>query len=175
MNSRWYVLQVCTGMEFEIKKQLKARNVISSVPIENRIIRRGSKWIEQEYLLFPGYVFVRIEYSYGLYYTLSGVRGVLKILPGGQNPIPLTVDEARLITELSELMKEPSVIEFDSNGEYRVVKGALSRLKIVNMRRRQRRAEAEITLMGKPHNITLSFTESESKQTQESKGVDSSA
>lgn len=172
MNSRWYVLQVSTGEEYEVVKQLKARGVKAIAPIENRVIRRGKAWTTQMYMLFPGYVFVEIQYNYGLYYTISGIRQVLRILPNGQNPIPLTIEEAKCLTKTAELLCEPSVIKFDLNGDYEVVKGALKGLKIVRMRRRYRRAEAEIYLMGKKHNITLSFIED--TQTQESKGVDSS-
>lgn len=172
MNSRWYVLQVSTGEEYEVVKQLKTRGVKAIAPVENRVIRRGKKWITQPYLLFPGYVFVEIQYSYGLYYTLSGIRQVLRILPNGQNPLPLTNTEAKRLTKMAELLHEPSIVKFDLNGDYEVVKGALKDLKIVKMRRRYRRAEAEIALMGRKHTITLSFIED--TQTQESKGVDSS-
>ena len=171
-NSRWYVLQVLTGEEHEVEKQLKVRGVQTLIPIENRIIRRGGKWITEQYTVFPGYVFVKIEYSYGLYYTLSGIRNVIKILGGGNRPIPLTHAEANNIIGISELIRKPSTLKFDLNGDYTVVDGALKGIKIIKMRRRQRRAIAEVELMGRKHEITLSFNEI---QTQESKGVDSSA
>ena len=58
---KWYVLQVKTGYEEKVANALNNRGYTTTIPIENRMIRRGGKWIEQPYIVFPGYVFVYLD------------------------------------------------------------------------------------------------------------------
>ncbi len=53
-----YALQVMTGMEAEITQKLRGKGVDARCPQERRMIRRGGKWQEQLYTLFPSYIFV---------------------------------------------------------------------------------------------------------------------
>ena len=48
-----YALQVMTGMEAEITRKLRGKGVDAKCPQERRMIRRGGKWQEQLYTLFP--------------------------------------------------------------------------------------------------------------------------
>ena len=48
-----YALQVMTGMEAEITQKLRGKGVDARCPQERRMIRRGGKWQEQLYTLFP--------------------------------------------------------------------------------------------------------------------------
>lgn len=54
-----YALQVMTGMEAEITQKLCGKGVDARCPQERRMIRRGGKWQEQLYTLFPSYIFVQ--------------------------------------------------------------------------------------------------------------------
>ena len=53
-----YALQVMTGMEAEITRKLRGKGVDARCLQERRMIRRGGKWQEQLYTLFPSYIFV---------------------------------------------------------------------------------------------------------------------
>ncbi len=158
---KWYVLQVTTGKELEILKQLRRRGVTAVVPIERRNIRKGGSWSLQDYTVIPGYVFIRIRYNWSKYYVMSGISGIIKILGGGKNPTPLERDEAARIVTMSELIKEPSELSFDENGDFTVVSGALAELEqyITKVKRRYKRVELEVPLAGEKQKITLSFIE----------------
>ena len=123
-NKKWYVLQVLTGTETEVKQELIRRGVSAVVPIENRMIRQGGKWKEKEYIVFPGYVFINVQYTWSQYYIISGIRQIIRILGGGENPEPLSDNEYDLIIRQAELFKEPSVIKFTENG-YEIKSGIL--------------------------------------------------
>lgn len=63
-----YALQVMTGMEAEITQKLRGKGVDARCPQERRMIRRGGKWQEQLYTLFPSYIFVSTPDVYRVYY-----------------------------------------------------------------------------------------------------------
>ena len=72
-----YALQVMTGMEAEITQKLRGKGVDARCPQERRMIRRGGKWQEQLYTLFPSYIFVSTPDVYRVYYAVRDEDGVL--------------------------------------------------------------------------------------------------
>ncbi len=160
-SMKWYVLQVAAGKELEILKQLLRRGVSAVVPIEKRNIRKGGSWSLQDYIVFPGYVFIRIRYNWSKYYVMLGISGIIKILGGGKEPTALSDTEAARIVMMSDMLKEPSVLVFADDGNYTVISGALTELKpyITKIKRRYKRVELEVPLAGDKQKITLSFVE----------------
>lgn len=160
-NHRWYVLQVRTGEEARIAEELNRRGYTAAVPIENRVIRRGGKWTQQPYVVFSGYVFVYLDYSWAKYYAMSGIHGVLRLLGGGQSPTPLSRSEAVFIRRLSVWLSKPSVVTFSENGDWRCVSGFLAEHqdKIVKIEKRYKRAAVLVTVAGEEKQIKVSFTE----------------
>lgn len=169
-EQKWYVLHVQTGKEIDILKRLESRGIKAVVPIENRIIRKSGKWNQQEYIVFPGYVFIYLCYDWYKYYAISGISGIIKILGGGKTPTALTKDETHLIIYLSELLKEPSVIKFKDNSNYEILSGFLVDYKenIVEIKRRNKKAIVEVIIAEQTQKITVSFIE-DTEQTPEQK------
>ena len=44
---KWYMLQVKTGTETSVASELQKRGYWSVVPVENRMIRRDGRWIQE--------------------------------------------------------------------------------------------------------------------------------
>lgn len=153
----WYVLQVVTGMEWEAAEAIRKSGINVSIPIENRLIRTKGRWIEREYLLFPGYLFVKLDYTVDTWHLLTAVPGVIRILGTG-TPIPLTEQEAEWVTFLGECLLKPSHIKADGNGGWRVTSGALLRLqdKIIRVYPRRKRAVVRLTFAGQTLHIPFS-------------------
>lgn len=160
---KWYVLQVRTGYEEKIAAELNSRGYAAVVPLENRLIRRGGKWQPQPYIVFSGYVFVYLDYSWAQYYAMAGIHGVIKLLGGGQEPTPLSKIEAAFINQLSAMLKQPSVLEFSEDGSYQCVSGFLAdnKDKITKVERRYKRATVLVAVAGEDKPIKVSFTEAE--------------
>lgn len=165
---KWYVLHVRTGSELEIAEQLRKRGFSAVVPTENRVIRKSGKWNQQIYIVFTGYVFVYMNYSWSKYYAMSGIYGIIKILGGGQNPTALSKNEAEFISKLSELLAEPSVLKFKNDNSYDVISGFLADYaeKIVKIERRYKKATVRISVAGEEKEIKVSFIE-DTEQTPE--------
>ena len=154
----WYVLHVRTDSELDIAKALESRGFSTAVPIENRIIRKSGKWIKKAYIVFAGYVFVFMRYSWAKYYAMNNISGIIKILGGGQNPIPLCESESEFVLKLSDLLSEPSVLKFNDDS-YKVVSGFLTDYadKIVKIERRYKKATVKVTVAGEEKEIKVSL------------------
>lgn len=157
-NNKWYVLQVQTGSEPDVQKELLRRGVEAVVPIENRQIHRAKRWLSKQYIVFAGYVFIRVMYSWSQYYILSGINGVIRLLGGGHKPEPLSQAEAEWILSLSDMLKEPSVLKLTENG-FEVISGVLLDLKdnIIKVERHHRRAVVKLHIAGQEQIIKLSY------------------
>ena len=157
-NNKWYVLQVQTGSELDVQKELLRRGVEAVVPIENRQIHRTKKWISKQYIVFAGYVFIRVMYSWSQYYILSGINGVIRLLGGGHKPEPLSQAETEWILSLTDMLKEPSVLKFTEDG-YELISGVLLDLKdnIIKLERHHRRAVVRLHIAGQEQIIKLSY------------------
>ena len=167
-NHKWYVLHVRTGSELDIAEQLRKRGFSAVVPIENRVIRKGGKWTQKMYIVFAGYVFIYMDYSWSKYYAMSGIYGIIKILGGGQNPTPLSKSETEFILKLSELLAEPSVLKFKDDNSYEVIIGFLADYtnNITKVERRYKKATVKVTVVGEEKEIKVSFVE-DTEQTPE--------
>ena len=156
---KWYVLQVKTGTETAVANELQKRGYWAVVPVENRMIRRSGKWITEPYIVFTGYVFVYLNYTWAGYYAMSGIKRFVRILGGGKEPSFLSNEESKFILELTELLIAPSVIRINDDGSYTVVSGFLLKNsdRIIKIDKHAKRASVKITLAGIDKVIKVSF------------------
>ena len=154
----WYVLQVKTGAELAVAAELQKRGYWAVVPVENRMIRRGGKWNPEPYIVFTGYVFVYLNYTWAGYYAMTGIKSVVRILGGGKDPSPLSTEESKFILRLTELLISPSVIRF-TDDKYEIVSGFLSEIpdQIIKIDKHAKRASVKVTLAGTEKIIKVSF------------------
>lgn len=151
---QWYVVQVMTGEEAGIAGKLRELGYHALAPAENRPVRTGGAWGQKEYILFPGYVFLRMEYNAENYYRIKGIPGAIRLLAG-----TLTYLEAEWILLLAGrdgTPLEPSLVR-ETDGELTVEDGILKRFqsRIVRMDKRSRRAVIELSLCGEKKEVQL--------------------
>ena len=158
----WYVLQVKSGKEEAVASCLSEKNVLAYVPRENRLIRKGGSWGNREYTLFPGYVFVNLDYTAKNYYMVKAIPNVLRFLGAdGRRPSTLTYLEAEWIKILSGGGKplEPTNAILTPEGEIQLTDGVLQNFirRVVKIDKHSRRATVELTVCGERKTIPLSF------------------
>ena len=155
---KWYVLYVNTGKELDIMKALQRKGILAVVPLENRVIRSKGKWITKKYVIFKGYVFVNLEYNWLIYYEISKINGVIRLLGGGTSPVPLSEHEVEMLIESTKLFAEPSTVRLFDGG-YEILNGILLAFKdrIKSLDRHAHRAVIEIRIAGELAKFTLSF------------------
>lgn len=158
----WYVLQVSTGQETAVRGELQKMNILALVPMENRLIRKGGGWTHKEYTLFPGYVFVNLEYTAENYYRVKEIPAVIRFLgASGLAPSQLTYLEAEWVKTLAGINGQPlqpTKVRELPDGSLKIVEGVLSNFapRTIQYDKRSRRAKAEITLCGEPRTVQLS-------------------
>lgn len=130
-----YALQVMTGMEAEITQKLRGKGVDARCPQERRMIRRGGKWQEQLYTLFPSYIFVSTPEA------LSAHEEANILWLAGDGPLP------------------PSEAEMQADGTLDFTSGPLAHLKdmLEKVNRHDRRVTVRVPVGGEDKTITLSY------------------
>lgn len=158
----WYVLQVSTGRETAVAKTLSEQRTAAYVPREDRLIRKGGGWGRKEYILFPGYVFLNLDYTAENYYMVKAIPGVIRFLgPDGLHPSTLTYLEAEWIKLLAgdgEAL-EPTEARLRPEGGVRFTGGILQHFpsRITKIDKHSRRATVELSVCGEARSIPLSF------------------
>lgn len=158
--AKWYVLQVTTDKEIEIKNRLEKQGYKVLVPLVEKIIRQKGKWKRQINVIFRGYIFVKLDYKWSDYYSLCKCPGVIRLLGGGKNPIPLTDEEIMTVRRI-DMLRSASLVEFDNEGKLIPINGILLEFKehLISYKRRQRRAVIELTIAKNKTPVTVSFIE----------------
>lgn len=158
--AKWYVLQVTTDREIEIKNRIEKQGYKVLVPLVEKIIRQKGKWKRQIDIIFRGYIFVKLDYKWSDYYSLCKCPGVIRLLGGGKNPIPLTDEEIMTVRRI-DMLRSASLVEFDNEGKLIPLNGILKEFKdqLISYKRRQRRAVIELTIAKNKTPVTVSFIE----------------
>ena len=185
VDKRWYVIYVKFRREAQAKQALESMGIETIVPIENRLIRRGKKWIRQPYVLFPDYVFIHIRFDWNLFARIMNISHVIRMLGRYMEtddeddeddfsdaikkskpkktklqtfePVPLTQYEEKLLIKERKLFEEPPTIRLNDDGSCEVLTKGFKRIKILKIDRHARRVTFLITIAGNKMEFTMSF------------------
>lgn len=157
---QWYVLQVKTSEEINVRDWLKKLGIIAHAPQEARPTRKGGDWEPKLYTIFNGYVFVQCEFDADTYYKVKSVPSVIKWLgTAPASPTPISYAEVEWIRELSngDNPLEPSTVTVDSDGNNVVTGGVLKSFErsIKKIDRHAKKATIEITIANETKSIQL--------------------
>ena len=184
-DKKWYVLYVSEKKENTVKERLLQKGIEAIVPMENRMIRRGKKWIRQPYVLFPNYVFIHIRFDWNLFARIMNISHVIRMLGRYMEtddeddeddfsdaikkskpkktklqtfePVPLTQYEEKLLIKERKLFEEPPTIRLNDDGSCEVLTKGFKRIKILKIDRHARRVTFLITIAGNKMEFTMSF------------------
>jgi len=124
-NAKWYVLNIRTGYENSVQKEIMQRATATGmqdkivdmlVPIQKKIVVKKGKQDVKEEKIFPGYVLIKMELdnaTWDLVQNTEGVRGFVKT---DRYPKPLAESEVKAITKFMEI-EQPSYQSSFSVGE----------------------------------------------------------
>ncbi len=160
---KMYVLQVSTGTEDDVKRELQRKGIRALVPTEERLLRSGGSWTQKRYKLIPGYVFIEIDYTDTLYFSICNIPAVIRVLKADGQPAALSEDEQRYIHLLGDRVIYPSVVRRRPDGSGKPLYGLLRQLEDGDIQYdwHARRATVDVTLFGSPKRLRLSFRTSE--------------
>ncbi|GAB2022079.1 hypothetical protein RyT2_11530 [Pseudolactococcus yaeyamensis] len=161
--SKWYVVQVATGRETQVVRELEKSGFRACAPQELLLIRKGGEWHKQTRLLFAGYAFVNCAWSAGNYHRVRALESVIRFLGNEHDePCELAKDEAEMIERLSlesEIM--PSLVKFYDDGSFEVLRGILKQFNLSSIRfnRRAKKAIVRLTIGGTEQDYKFAIQE----------------
>lgn len=159
----WYVVQVRTGTEENIRQQCDnniGNEIMDSCFIpyyEERRHVRG-EWVTLKKVLFPSYIFIVTEEIEEVYKKLKTVIGLTKLLGTGQEIVPLTEKEQIFIQRLGG---DDHVVEMSEGiieqSKVRVTSGPLMGMEgyIRKIDRHKRKAWMELELFGRKQMVQV--------------------
>ena len=128
----WYILQCYSGQEHKVKyriDELVEKNEWSShisrvlVPEEETIEIKNNKRIEKISKIYPGYVFIEMEYLDHLYVAIRQISGVAKFITAKNKPVPVKEDEVlRVLRKIGDKTKTIDV-DFEIDEVVKVIAG----------------------------------------------------
>lgn len=158
--AKWYVLSVVTGREIEVKNRLEQMGIKTLVPLLEKVLRQKGSWRRVINTVFTGYVFIKCDYTWNLYYKINSIGGIMRILGGGKDPTPLTDEEIMTVRRI-DMLRNASEVTFDNEGRIQPLNGILKEFKdrIISINRRQRRAKIKLRIAKTDTIVTVSFLE----------------
>lgn len=153
----WYVIQVKTGTEEEIRRQCEKiikKDILERcfIPYCEQMKRYRGAWHKEKKILFPGYVFLVSVNKEELYFQLKKVIGLSKLIGTGKEVVPLDQQE---MCFLQKFGKEEQIVSMSEgiivNDQVIVIKGPLKGNEglIRKIDRHKRRAYLEIEMFGR--------------------------
>lgn len=165
-RSMWYVIQVKSGEEQEMKALLDKLREDGTygecfVPLFEDVKRTGGKCRIGFRKLFPGYIFVECEEPDKLFDTLMGVKDFTKLLgaveeDGTKTFVPIgKEDEEFMRTLFDDGLMHVSYVHLAKNGRIDKIVGPLANYKnhITKLELRHRMAVVEAEMFGKRRKV----------------------
>lgn len=159
----WYVVQVRTGTEENIRTQCLRK--ISSEILERCFILyyeekkhiRG-EWTVQKKVLFPGYVFVVTEDMEKLHESLKSVIGLTRMIGTGREIVPISEEERQFLLDFGgEKQMVPVSVGIIENAVTKIRSGPLKGKEglIRKIDRHKRKAWLEMEMFGRKQEIQV--------------------
>ncbi len=159
----WYVMQVRTGTEEEIRLQCRKKieeEILTECFIPHYEEKRSvcGKWTVIRKVLFPGYVFVGTEEMEKLYEKLKIVIGLTKLLGTGETIVPLTEEEVSFLKRFGGREQVVGMSEgIIEHAKVIITSGPLQGMEgyIRKIDRHKRRAYLELPMFGRNQQVQV--------------------
>jgi transcriptional antiterminator NusG len=134
-NAKWYVLNIRTGYENSIQKEIRQRIEATGmddkileilVPVQKKIVVKKGKQDIKEDKIFPGYVLIKMELNdrtWDLVRNTEGVRGFVKT---DKYPRPLPESEVNAIMKFQEVEQPSYQTSFSVGEAVKITEGAFA-------------------------------------------------
>lgn len=151
-----YVIFVQPSKELKVRADLERKGFEAYVPRRELLIHKSGLWTKVINILFPGYVFVDMEYSAENHIAVKHTENVLRLLGA---PTPLKNEEAELMRWLfngGNIIEESTAL-IDKNGNCAGYEGFLQGYedRVTYFNRRQKKATVEVRFGGRIHKANL--------------------
>lgn len=134
-NAKWYVLNIRTGYENSIQKEIKQRAEATNmedkivellVPVQKKIfVKKGKQEVKEE-KIFPGYVLIKMELDNKTWDLVQNTEGVKGFVKTDRYPKPLAESEVQAITKFMEVEQPSFQTSFSVGEAVKITEGAFA-------------------------------------------------
>ncbi|HNS71617.1 MAG TPA: transcription termination/antitermination protein NusG [Candidatus Dojkabacteria bacterium] len=169
-NAKWYVLNIRTGYENSIKKELQQRIEATGmqdkildilIPTQKKIIVKKGKQDIMDDKLFPGYVLIKMELTPQTWDIVKNTEGVRGFVKTDKYPRPLPESEVKAIMKFMEV-EQPSYQSSFSVGEaVKITDGAFADFigSIQEIDNTKGKVKVLISFLGREAPVELDFSQ----------------
>ena len=134
-KAKWYVLNIRTGYENSIKKELQQRIEATGlqdkieeilVPVQKKIFVKKGKQDVKEDKLFPGYVLIKMELNENTWDIVKNTEGVRGFVKTDKYPKHLAESEVLAITKFMEVEQPSFKTSFSVGEAVKITEGAFA-------------------------------------------------
>lgn len=134
-NAKWFVLNIRTGYENSIQKEIKQRAEATGmqdkileilVPVQKKIFVKKGKQDVKEEKIFPGYVLIKMELDNGTWDLVQNTEGVRGFVKTDRYPKPLAESEVKAITKFMEVEQPSYQTSFSIGEAVKITEGAFA-------------------------------------------------
>ena len=135
LKVKWYVLNIRTGYENSIKKDLQQRIEATGlqdkieeilVPVQKKIVVKKGKQNVMEDKLFPGYVLIKMELDEQTWDIVKNTEGVRGFVKTDRYPKPLPEAEVKAIMKFMEVEQPSYQSSFGVGEAVKITDGAFA-------------------------------------------------
>jgi transcriptional antiterminator NusG len=169
-KAKWYVLNIRTGYENSIKKELQQRIEATGmqdkildilIPTQKKIIVKKGKQDIMDDKLFPGYVLIKMELTPQTWDIVKNTEGVRGFVKTDKYPRPLPENEVKAIMKFMEV-EQPSYQSSFSVGEaVKITDGAFADFigSIQEIDNTKGKVKVLISFLGREAPVELDFSQ----------------
>lgn len=165
-EAKWYVLHTYSGYENIVKDSLE--KIIENnhmedqifqiqIPMEQDIEEKNGKRKLIMRKIFPGYVFVKLDYDNDLWFMITNIRGVTGFVGPQGKPLPLTDSEVQKM----QLESKVDTFDFAVGDSVNVVAGPLvgNFGTIEDLNADTQKAKVAVSMFGRETSVELDFVQ----------------
>jgi len=155
----WYAVQTKSRQENTAKQNLANQGFSVFLPTLRVPVKRGGKWSLQIEALFPGYLFLELDFGVQNTSSIRSTRGVIKLVKNGTQILPVSVEL------IAGLMKAQAAVDtataekqiFEAGEEVLLTTGAMSGLKgIYKSKNSEERVVLLLNILGDQTQVSVS-------------------
>lgn len=167
-NAKWYIVQ--TQSNYELRVQKRISTLIEEekfgpdlirvlVPTQETVELKNNKRVEKTTKIFPGYVFIQMNFRDDIAYEIRQLPGVLKFIGISGKPTPVVEDEIlRVLRKVGDSTKEIDV-DFEVGEVIKVIDGPFRGYTgtISDLNPSKGNLKAKISIFGRETPVELDF------------------
>jgi transcriptional antiterminator RfaH len=91
-NENWFLAQLKPNSAKIATKNLLRQGFKTFLPLREETLQRNGKFVTAMRPLFPGYIFVSIDVTHGLWRSVNSTNGITRLVSFGKEPAQVPLD-----------------------------------------------------------------------------------